>query len=106
MLLTIGNSLATISSIVLPTMHILSHSCLNLLLFFLFIYYDCLVTMNGHSSSLRGFMVEFRMSSNSTTFDGSLSHVGEFAIASGYADITKLQCGGVSVLCVLCVYCV
>ena len=47
--------------------------------------------------------MEFRTSSNSTTFDGSLSHVGEFAIASGYADTTRLECGGVSVCCVHCV---
>ena len=54
-----------------------------------------IVEMNGGASSLRGFLVEFRKFSNSSTFDGNLSHVGEFGIQSGYEDSTRLECEGV-----------
>ena len=54
-----------------------------------------IVEMNGGTSSLRGFLVEFRNFSDSSTFDGNLSHVGEFGIQSGYEDSTRLECEGV-----------
>ena len=67
-----------------------------------------LVTMRGGASSLRGFLVEFRNFSNSSTFDGNLSHVGDFIIRSGYEDSTRLECEGVSIwpiwTCIVCVY--
>ena len=54
-----------------------------------------IVELSGGTSSLRGFLVEFRKFSNSSTFDGNLSHVGEFGIRSGYEDSTRLECEGV-----------
>ena len=54
-----------------------------------------IVELSGGTSSLRGFLVEFRKFSDSSTFDGNLSHVGEFGIRSGYEDSTRLECEGV-----------
>ena len=57
----------------------------------------CIVELRGGTSSLRGFLVEVRKFSDSSTFDGNLSHVGEFGIRSGYEGSTRLECEGVGI---------